>query len=123
MDGDEVLGLEQDVQELAHEIEHISRTNGKKKMVLTGNREYKVGAPPRRAGRGDSNDLVMLDEVREHRDWETWSAAAASINAKPNGLIVCFSNAGDPDSIVLRQLRAQAMGNKLNFGGEVDGMK
>lgn len=115
-----VIRDQQEVHTLAVDIDRISRTNGKKKLVLKGNREYKVGAPTRRAGRGDSNDLVMLDEVREHRDWETWSAAAASINAKPNGMIVCFSNAGDPDSIVLRQLRAQAMGSALNVGGEVD---
>lgn len=115
-----VIADQEAFEELSADISRVSRTNGKKKLVLSGNREYKVGAPTRRAGRGDSNDLVMLDEVREHRDWETWSAAAASINAKPNGLIVCFSNAGDPDSIVLRQLRAQAMGNRLNFGGEVD---
>lgn len=116
-----VIRDQQEVPSLNRDIEKISRTNGKKKLLLTGHREYKTGAPTRRAGRGDSNDLVMLDEVREQRDWETWSAAAASINAKPNGLIVCFSNAGDPDSIVLRQLRAQAMGSALNFGGEVDG--
>lgn len=115
-----VIRDQQEISLLSRDINRISRTNGKKKLVLNGNREYKVGAPTRRAGRGDSNDLVMLDEVREHRDWETWSAAAASINAKPNGMIVCFSNAGDPDSIVLRQIRAQAMGAGLDFGGEVD---
>jgi phage terminase large subunit-like protein len=68
----------------------------------------------------------MLDEVREHRDWETWAASVASTNAKPNGLVVCFSNAGDPDSIVLRQLRQTAIeyidGTKaVDFGGDVDG--
>ena len=115
-----VIRDQQDTPLLTKDVDRVSRTNGKKKLVLTGDREYKVGAPTRRAGRGDSNDLVMLDEVREHRDWEAWSAAAASINAKPNGLIVCFSNAGDPDSIVLRQLRAQALGVTLDFGGDVD---
>lgn len=115
-----VIRDQQEIPALERDIEHVSRTNGKKKLVLTGHREYKVGAPTRRAGRGDSNDLVMLDELREHRDWETWTAAAPSINAKPNGMIVCFSNAGDPGSIVLRQLRAQAMGSALNVGGEVD---
>ena len=110
---------------LAEEIQNIARRNGGKKLVLTGLRTYKVGAPTRRAGRGDSNDLVMLDEVRELRDWETWSAAVASTNAKPNGMTVCFSNAGDPDSIVLRQLRSQAIerieGTKASdFGGDVD---
>ena len=110
---------------LAAEIDKVARSNGNKRLVLTGLRTYKVGAPTRRAGRGDANDLVMLDEVREHRDWETWSAAVASTNAKPNGMVMCFSNAGDPDSIVLRQLRSQAL-EKINgtkasdFGGNVD---
>ena len=106
--------------ELAKAIERISRTNGKKRLDLKGDRSYKVGAPSRRAGRGDSNDLVMLDEVRELRDWETWSAAAASTTAKPNGLIIGFTNAGDPDSIVLRQLRAQALGQRVDLGGDID---
>ncbi len=121
-----VINDQSTIPELSAEIDRVSRTNGNKRLILTGLRQYKVGAPTRRAGRGDSNDLVMLDELREHRDWEAWSAAAASTNAKPNGLIVCFSNAGDPDSIVLRQLRSQAIANisggeSSDFGGNVDG--
>lgn len=121
-----VIRDQEDIPELSADIERVSRTNGNKRLILTENRQYKVGAPTRRAGRGDSNDLVMLDEIREHRDWETWSAAAASTNAKPNGVIFCFSNAGDPDSIVLRQLRSQAISvidgtTTQDFGGEVDG--
>lgn len=118
-----VINDQEGIPELSTQIDRISRTNGNKRLILTGLRQYKVGAPTRRAGRGDSNDLVMLDEIREHRDWETWAAAAASTNAKPNGLIVCFSNAGDPDSIVLRQLREQAIkGDQAgDFGGDVDG--
>ena len=107
------------------EIETVARKNGGKKLVLTNKRTYKVGAPTRRAGRGDSNDIVMLDELREQRDWETWSAAVASTSAKPRGLTICFTNAGDPTSIVLRQVRSQAIakinGSEANdFGGDVD---
>ncbi|WP_294490800.1 hypothetical protein [uncultured Ruminococcus sp.] len=114
------------IPELSAELQRVGRTNGSKKLVLTGLRQYKVGAPTRRAGRGDSNDLVMLDEIREQRDWETWAASVASTNAKPNGLVVCFSNAGDPDSVVLRQLRSQAIAliegtTAGDFGGDVDG--
>ena len=120
-----VIAEQETHKDLAAEIQRVARANGGKKLILTGLRTYKVGAPTRRAGRGDTNDLVLLDEVREHRDWETWSAAVASTNAKPNGMVVCFSNAGDPDSIVLRQLRSQAIelinGTKaLDFGGQVD---
>ena len=120
-----VINDQENCPELSTDIDRVSRTNGNKRLILTGLRQYKVGAPTRRAGRGDSNDLVMLDEIREQRDWETWAAAAASTNAKPNGLIVCFSNAGDPDSVVLRQLRSQAIsaitGDKTaDYGGGVD---
>ncbi len=122
---EEVIKEQETRPELAADIDTIARRNGGKKLVLTGGRSYKVGAPTRRAGRGDSNDLVMLDELREHRDWETWSAAVASTNAKPNGLVICFSNAGDPDSIVLRQIRSQALERiegttARDFGGNVD---
>ena len=115
-----VIRDQEECPELAADVTRISRTNGKKSLELTAGRRYKVGAPTRRAGRGDSNDLVMLDELREHRDWETWSATAASTNAKPNGIVFCFSNAGDPDSIVLRQLRSQALGQQVDLGGDVD---
>ena len=121
-----VVKDQEDNPDLKREMQKVARTNGSKKLVLTGLRQYKVGAPTRRAGRGDSNDLVMLDEIREQRDWETWSAAVASTNAKPNGLTVCFTNAGDPDSIVLRQLRSMAItkitGQQAqDFGGDADG--
>lgn len=120
-----VINDQETIPALKADIDRVSRTNGNKRLILTGLRQYKVGAPTRRAGRGDSNDLVMLDEIREQRDWETWSAAAASTTAKPNGLIVCFSNAGDPDSVVLRQLRASAIARiegteAADFGGNVD---
>ena len=120
-----VIADQERIPELSAEIDRVGRTNGNKRLVLKGGRIYKVGAPTRRAGRGDSNDLVMLDELREHRDWETWSASAASTNAKPNGMILCFSNAGDPDSIVLRQIRSNAISAITgkaagDFGGEVD---
>lgn len=121
-----VINDQESIPELNADVARVSRTNGNKRLILTGNRQYKVGAPTRRAGRGDSNDLVMLDELREHRDWETWSAAAMSTNAKPNGVILCFSNAGDPDSIVLRQLRSTAISlidgtDAVDLGGDVDG--
>ena len=120
-----VVADQESIPALSQDLQKVARTNGSKKLVLTGNRSYKVGAPTRRAGRGDSNDLVMLDEVREQRDWETWSAAVASTNAKPNGMVIGYSNAGDPDSVVLRQLRSQALerinGTKAkDFGGDVD---
>jgi hypothetical protein len=107
-----VIADQENIPELASEIDKVARQNGGKKLILKGGRTYKAGAPNRRAGRGDANDLVMLDELREHRDWETWSASVNSTNARPNAIVIGFSNAGDPDSIVLRKLREQAI-NKI----------
>jgi hypothetical protein len=119
----EAVVLDQEtIPVLKQQLQKVCHTNGNKRLILTGLKTYKVGAPNRRAGRGDSNDLVLLDELREQRDWETWSASVASTTAKPNGMVICFSNAGDPDSIVLRQLRSTAIAyingsRPLDFGG------
>lgn len=122
-----VVDWQETVPVLNANLARVSRTNGNKSVSLNGGQRYKVGAPTRRGGRGDSNDLVILDEVRELRDWDAWDAAFPSIIAKPNGILVAFSNAGGADSVVLRQLRGQALSaiegtsEKIDFGGEVDG--
>ena len=121
-----VIDAQENSSELRSNIERVARTNGNKRLILKNGSTYKVGAPTRRAGRGDSNDLVLLDEIREQRDFEVLAAATASTVAKPNGIIICFSNAGDPDSVVLRQLRSTALeritGDKASdFGGDIDG--
>ena len=83
-----VIEDQENIPALQSDIEKVSRVNGGNKLVLKGKRTYKIGAPNRRAGRGDSNDLVLLDELREHRNWETWSATLASTNARPNAIAV-----------------------------------
>lgn len=122
---DAVIDDQENIMSLRPEIERVSRVNGNNKLILKGKRVYKIGAPNRRAGRGDSNDLVLLDELREHRNWDTWSATVASTNARPNAVVIAFSNAGDPDSVVLRQVRSQAIAEitgdkdmKQSFGGD-----
>ena len=94
--------------ELAAEIEHVWRTNGAKRLQLTNNRQYRVKATSRRAGRGKTADLILMDELREHRDWEAWGAITKTTIARENALVWCMSNAGDGSSVVLRHLRLQA---------------
>lgn len=60
------------------------------------------------AGRGFSGDLVLLDELRTHKDWKTWSAVTNTMNARPRAQTWAFSNAGDATSVVLRFQRALA---------------
>ena len=85
------------------------RGNSGKVLRLTIGSSYKSGAPTRRGGRGDSIDLGMVDEVRELKTWDLWDAILPATLARPHGLVFGLSNAGDPDSIVLRKLRNAAL--------------
>ena len=97
------------VAELRAEISAVDRTNGKKALRLAGGSRYKVQAATRRGGRGLSGDVVLLDELREHRTWEAWGAVTKTTMARPNALILAASNAGDDTSVVLNDLREKAL--------------
>ena len=64
---------------------------------------YRFAAPTRRAGRGDTVDRALLDELREHRTRDTWDAIVPAQNAVADGLLVCISNEGDAQSVVLHE--------------------
>lgn len=86
----------------------VTRVNGKKALNLSTGERYKVKAANRRAGRGLSGDLILLDELREHQTWEAWGAITKTTMARAFALIVALSNAGDATSVVLRYLRKMA---------------
>ncbi len=103
------VDLAESVPDLAEEIARVDRTNGKKALKLRTSERYKVAAASRRGGRGLSGDLILLDELREHQSWDSWSAVTKTTLARALALIVCLSNAGDARSIVLRHLRRLAI--------------
>lgn len=70
--------------------------------------EYRVSAASRRGGRGFSGDLILLDELREHHNWESWASVTNTMNARPFAQAFAFSNAGDAMGVVLRYQRALA---------------
>lgn len=84
------------------------RVNGKKALVLKTGERYKVKAANRKAGRGLSGDLIFLDELREHQNWDAWSAISKTTMARPHAQVWCLSNAGDITSVVLSYLRKMA---------------
>jgi Phage Terminase len=88
--------------------ERVVKVNGKKSLELKSGERYKVKAANRRAGRGLSGDLVLLDELREHQSWDAWGAITKTTMARPNAQVWALSNAGDASSIVLRYLRKMA---------------
>lgn len=110
------------IDELAGEMSRKPRrTNGKYKLYLSGGRTYNVKATGTKAGRGDPIDLGLLDELREQKNWKTWSAMLNATNASPNGMLLCLTNAGDVDAIVLRHIRNIALAS-LGIGDSDDGL-
>lgn len=103
------VDLAEDNDDLAAEIETVRKTNGEQALVLTNGSRYRISAATRGAGRGLSVDLLVLDELREHRNWEAWGALSKTTTARPNALIVGISNAGDDESVVLNSLRSQGV--------------
>jgi len=113
--------LAESIPELAEQIEHVDKTNGKKALRLSTGERYKVAAASRKGGRGLSGDLVLLDELREHQNWQAWSAVTKTTMARPQAQIWAASNAGDLASIVLRHLRSLAH-RALGYPDGEDGM-
>lgn len=73
---------------------------------------YLVRASNRRAGRGLSIDELNIDELREQRNWDAWSAVSKTVMARRFAQIWAMSNAGDDESVVLNQLRSAALAGK-----------
>jgi hypothetical protein len=98
--------------DLAAELDYIRRVNGDEHFRLTSGGRYKIAASNRRAARGLSVDELNIDELREQRDWDAWSALSKTTSAKINGQIWAMSNAGDDESVVLNQLREAALAGR-----------
>lgn len=101
--------LAEDIPDLAAEVQNVRRANGEQCLTLNSGARYRITAATRSAGRGLSVDLLVLDELREHRDWGAWGALSKTTTARPHALIVGISNAGDDESVVLNALRASAI--------------
>ncbi|RKF24133.1 terminase [Micromonospora globbae] len=97
------------VPELASELDVVRRVNGDEWFRLTNGARYKIAAANRSAGRGLSVDHLNMDEIREQRSWDAWSALSKTTNARPLAQTWAISNAGDDDSVVLNHLREAAL--------------
>lgn len=102
------VDLVEDIPELDALKLHVDKRNGHKALRLKTGERYKVKAANRRAGRGLSGDLIMLDELREHTNWDAWGAITKTTMARAEAQVWCFSNAGDAASVVARYLRKMA---------------
>lgn len=117
----EAVDLIEETPELAAHLQRVIKVNGKKAVELASGERYKVKAANRRAGRGLSGELILLDELREHQSFDAWGAITKTTIARPDAQVWALSNAGDATSLVLRYLRQKAHAALGDPDGITDG--
>lgn len=106
----DTVKLAEAAPELAHLMKPPRRANGEESFSLTNGAEYIIKATTEDAGRGVPGvDLLVLDELRTHKDTKAWGALSKTTLAKPRALTVAMSNAGSDESVVLNALRDSAL--------------
>lgn len=88
------------------DVREVRRTNGQETFSI-GRAQYKIVANTRAAGRGLAADLVILDELREYRDWSGWGALEKTRRARPSSQLWAISTEGDEGSLVLTSISEQ----------------
>jgi hypothetical protein len=93
-----------------------SNTNGEEKSWTNDNPEtgepstLSIAASNAEGGRGDTNDRVIQDELREHHDYTAWDAAVPStVESLHDPQVWNLSNAGSDRSVVLNDQRDAAL--------------
>lgn len=107
---DEILLEIQQDPKLSKHIERPKLLNGSQTLWTRGKRSrYRPVGIDENAGRGDTVDLLYIDELRTQKDFTGVNALEATTTVPDNGLIITTSNAGAAHSVVLREYRDLAM--------------
>ncbi len=121
------------VEELREEIPRnggIRRANGEvtlwratpEEVDLEGGSRFRIAAANEDGGRGFTVHRLILDELRQHKDYSAHDASVPALNAVPGGFVLGLTNAGTESSTVLNDYRGVAVGDieKVARGEEPD---
>jgi hypothetical protein len=81
---------------------------GQEEIRLANGGAYRIAAARNGGARGWTNDLVILDEIREMESRDIIDAVLPTTTMRPNWQVIYLSNAGHEASVVLNDLRARA---------------
>ena len=103
-----IYGIIEQNPRLAAEFTKKLESKGFQELQFTEGRRYIVRAN-NSAGRGiAAPNCVHMDEVRDFKDDDVWSALRYTQMASPNPQTFIYTSAGDQHSIVLNRLRERA---------------
>lgn len=125
---EQVADMAESIPELARGLaETPRRANGQEEITTIWGGTYEIAASNRKGGRSTTLDRLVMDELREHKDWDAYNAAKPATNAVRDAQIWMISNMGDERSVPLNAIRDQAIsGQDQRLGifewSSVDGM-
>jgi hypothetical protein len=92
-----------------NEIPVFRPGNNDPHMTTADDATWRICAANGDAGRSGSCDIILIDELRQHHNFEAWSAALHTMNARRNGQLIAASNEGTAAAVVLDALRDEAV--------------
>jgi hypothetical protein len=91
---------------------------GEEELRTVHGTKYRFAAVNRRAGRSLTVNRLVLDEIREHANFDAWGAATNAMNAVPTAQCIAVSNQGDDASVVLDDLRNGMLDHLMTGQGD-----
>lgn len=104
--------LAKNIEELAAEIPArggIRKAAGEEEWCTTTGSRYKIAASNEEGGRSLTLHRVIADELRQHHDYSAYNAMYYAMSAVREAQFFALSNAGDDRSVVLNDLRKDAL--------------
>lgn len=108
----EVIEMAEQNDVLAAELDadHDRKQIGQEDFWNVHGSHYTFGASNSKAGRGKTVHRAIVDEIREHKNYDTMDALTPAMNAVDGAQMVIITNEGPESAVVLHDLMDSALG-------------
>jgi len=114
-----IVNIIESNEKLAKQVQKIRWAHGSEEIQLKSGARYVVKAANAAARGFAKPETVYMDETRQLKDTEAWSAMRYTMMAAKNPQLWTFSNAGDQHSLILNQLRDRGMSSAAGSDDDI----
>jgi phage terminase large subunit-like protein len=114
-----IVNIIESNESLAKQVQKIRWAHGSEEIQLKSGARYVVKAANAAARGFAKPETVYMDETRQLKDTEAWSAMRYTMMAAKNPQLWTFSNAGDQHSLILNQLRDRGMASAAGSDDDI----
>jgi phage terminase large subunit-like protein len=114
-----IVNIIESHNDLSREVKKIRWAHGSEEIELMSGARYVVKAANAAARGFAKPETVYMDETRQLKDTEAWSAMRYTMMAAKNPQLWTFSNAGDQHSLILNQLRDRGMASAAGADDDI----